>query len=266
MPVHTLSRRSLLSGGLASLICSTARAGEYTPDNVFDEQIVLGDTSFILRLTDNVKGFVYLNVHANEDTSVRAAEAVIKETGLGRLIEIIHTKQRNIKFLLGGVRYEFDPNRMFTPDGRRGTLVPYSKEADGLIAGLARSILYTIGMQKPYPEMIVALHNSTDGNYSIDSYAPDKPFRQSVLKMHKVPGKDEDDFFFVTESGHYEKIAAAGFNVVLQKKKSAEDDGSLSVFCGREGIPYINVEAQHGHVRQQIAMLKALNRLFGSTA
>jgi hypothetical protein len=33
------------------------------------------------------------------------------------------------------------------------------------------------------------------------------------------------------------------------------DDGSLSVYCGKLGIPYVNVEAQHGHLVRQLKML-----------
>jgi hypothetical protein len=33
------------------------------------------------------------------------------------------------------------------------------------------------------------------------------------------------------------------------------DDGSLSVYCAQLGIPYVNVEAQHGHIWRQLYML-----------
>ena len=42
------------------------------------------------------------------------------------------------------------------------------------------------------------------------------------------------------------------------------DDGSLSVYCGMKKIPYINVEAQRGHLQEQIAMLKELQNLLPS--
>jgi hypothetical protein len=243
------------------LLGSTAPAAD---DNVFDQEIFFGKTKVVLRLIDNANGFAYVNVHSNEDTSIAAAKEVIAQSGKGRLIEIRHKKARNIDFVLEGKKYSFDPNRMFTAAGRKNTLIPYTSQAAVLLEQFGTSIVNTIGTKYPNPEMIIALHNSTEGGYSLDSYAKVKPFRQSVLAVHKAEGQDPDDFFFVTEKKHYDKIAAAGFNVVLQKKKGIEDDGSLSVYCAKNGIPYINVEAQHGHLKQQIAMLKVLNRLFGS--
>ena len=38
----------------------------------------------------------------------------------------------------------------------------------------------------------------------------------------------------------------------------ATDDGSLSVYAGQRGRPYVNVEAQHGHAREQRRMFEAL--------
>ena len=39
--------------------------------------------------------------------------------------------------------------------------------------------------------------------------------------------------------------------------------GSLSVLAGLKGIPYVNVEAQQGHLREQRKMLGALFTLIG---
>jgi D-alanyl-D-alanine dipeptidase len=50
-------------------------------------------------------------------------------------------------------------------------------------------------------------------------------------------------------------------NVVLQDNRQVTDDGSLSVYCGKWGIPYVNVEAQHEHLEQQLQMLKVLLRI-----
>jgi hypothetical protein len=40
-----------------------------------------------------------------------------------------------------------------------------------------------------------------------------------------------------------------------------EEDGSLSLYCSRQGIRYINVEAQHGHRQEQQAMLDAVRQI-----
>ncbi len=84
--------------------------------------------------------------------------------------------------------------------------------------------------------------------------------RQAAARVHLEPGRDADDFFFVTDPGWFDRLAALGFNVVLQDNTGVTDDGSLSVLAGRLGIPYVNVEAQHGHVKTQRRMLEALVR------
>lgn len=63
--------------------------------------------------------------------------------------------------------------------------------------------------------------------------------------------------------GHYEALAAEGFAVVLQDNERAADEGSLSVWAARQGIPYVNVEAEHGQRDRQVEMLEALARVLG---
>jgi hypothetical protein len=45
--------------------------------------------------------------------------------------------------------------------------------------------------------------------------------------------------------------------VVLQHHRP-QDDGSLSVYAAKKKIPYINIEALHGHLDEQIRMLETL--------
>jgi hypothetical protein len=46
-----------------------------------------------------------------------------------------------------------------------------------------------------------------------------------------------------------------GYNVVLQNNTTVEDDGSLSVYCGKNRISYINFESESGHFEEQIKMI-----------
>ena len=112
--------------------------------------------------------------------------------------------------------------------------------------------------QLPRVQAVVALHNNTPERYGANSYAPGQEYAQDAAAVHLVPGSDLDDFFFVTEHGIYQALVELGFNVVLQNNAAVTDDGSLSVYCGQHRIPYVNVEAQHGHLRQQIDMLTSL--------
>ena len=202
--------------------------------------------------------FNALNLHDDEGTSVDAALAVARETG-GRVVELVHTGDRNLTFAAGGRRYVADPNRMFTEAGRRRTLAALSTaDPAGLdaLAALADAVLavYT----EVRPPVVVTLHNNTEGRYSARSYAPGADYAGDAAAVTVHDGTDPDDFFFVTHRPLYDALVARGFNAVLQDNAAATDDGSLSVWAAREGVPYVNVEAQHGHAAEQARMIRAL--------
>lgn len=60
---------------------------------------------------------------------------------------------------------------------------------------------------------------------------------------------------FVTDHKILHALIVGQYNVVLQANETMTDDGSLSVYCAKLGIPYVNVEAQYGHIWLQMYML-----------
>src|SRR3989338_7813600 len=89
-----------------------------------DEEIVqLGDEQVIIQ-TEGSQGHFYVHVHQNETTALQAARAVVKKKG-GRILTLKHHGGRNIVFNYQGKRYEFDPNRIFTDNGIKRTLVQF---------------------------------------------------------------------------------------------------------------------------------------------
>lgn len=66
-----------------------------------------------------------------------------------------------------------------------------------------------------------------------------------------------EDFFVLTQRGHFEALAARGFNCVLQADAPA-DDGSLSVWSQGRTQPYVNLETREGRVDEARAMLAAV--------
>lgn len=212
-----------------------------------------------------------LNLHDDEGTSVEAALDVLRQRG-GRVVELVHSGERNVAFDVvtgrvyanGEDRPEFasyvaDPNRMFTPAGRERTLGALSTaDATGAdaLAAFADSVLAVYAAVPP--AVVLTLHNNTEANYSAASYEPGAPYASDAAAVTVHDGSDPDDFFFVTDRAIYDALVARGFNAVLQDNDAATDDGSLSVWAAREGVPYVNVEAQHGHREQQATMLLAL--------
>lgn len=197
------------------------------------------------------------NMHDDENTSVAAAEQVLAKRG-GRLIELRHTGERNIVFRLGHSRYEFDPNRIFTSQGVSRTLAEFSRPdpaACDATEKFGQHLVRAYGGTKA--AAMIALHNNRDGGFSAISYEPGGSLEREAAAVSDSVGSDPDDFFFVTDRRLYDALAVTRWRVVLQDNTRATDDGSLSVYCARHAIPYINVEAQEGHRTIQESMLSA---------
>ena len=237
--------------------------GEGPPNAVTDLVVRAGDTEVGVRVHewDLPRSGVapsFLNLHDDESTSVEAALDVVRARG-GRVVELVHTGDRNLTFEVGGETYVADPNRVFTASGRARTLAALSRDAEAARAALAAFADAVLDAYTDAPTpVVVTLHNNTDANYSAASYLPGAPYAADAASVTIHDGTDPDDFFFVTDAGLYDALVALGFNAVLQDNEAATDDGSLSVWAAREGVPYVNVEAEHGHRAEQARMIEAL--------
>jgi hypothetical protein len=98
---------------------------------------------------------------------------------------------------------------------------------------------------------MIAIHNNSSENFSVLSYNNSS----NATAVFVSKDEDIDDFYIVTDTSDYEYFKNMNLNVVLQSK-DAEEDGSLSVYCQQNQIPYINIEAEHGHLNKQIEMIK----------
>lgn len=241
---------------LAFLACRTLQA----PSRVEEIPVRLGDGEVSFAVTSAGGPLpAFLVLHDDENTAVEAGLEAIRSRG-GRLVEVKADGRRRVAFELGGSRWRFDPNRIFTEAGARADLVELNGSAPAEVLaevqGFADAVLAVYG---PAP-LLITLHNNTEGEYSALTYAPGGELARDAAAVHLPPGADPDDFFFVTEAWLYGALAAEGFAVVLQDNERVTDDGSLSVRAARSGVPYVNVEARHGHREEQVRMLEALNR------
>lgn len=66
-------------------------------------------------------GVLFINLHDNENTNVKAAEQYLNEIG-GRLINIENNGERLINFRHRGEHFTFDPNRIFSSAGIDSTI------------------------------------------------------------------------------------------------------------------------------------------------
>ncbi len=216
---------------------------------------------FVKYVYDTVHRILWFNVHDDENTAVRAAKSSLLP---GTLMEIKHGGGRNIRFRLNGKTYRFDPNRIYPDTGRYLTLIKlsaYSPQADSVVKHFARFI--TDNLMKSF-DTVVTLHNNTNGHYSVMNYMPGGPDVRDAQRVFYAVASDPDDFFYCTDAAIYEAIIRKGFNALCQNNDSGTDDGSLSVYCGKNRIPYVNIEAQRGHLRQQKSMIRILDSILQS--
>lgn len=232
---------------------------------IFISGSLYGQESFQLPLMDipievihfgqDTADVLLYNMHDNENTSALAGR-VFGEKYAGSYYELLHTGKRNISFLIGDDSIHIDPNRIYTDTGIRLQLEK-NEIKDTLLFQAIRQWRDTLltKLRIDSRSLVIALHNNTANNYSFKSYQPGKEYEAEACALKKGCYYDKDDFYFVTDSIHFEQLANGNYNVILQATETLTDDGSLSVYCGQFGIPYVNVEAQHGHFSRQLKML-----------
>ena len=222
------------------------------------EKISCGTTTitFDTRCSGNLPGIRFIHVHENEKTAVEAAYSMLEKFGSGCFTTWKALNDRYVTFSLNDTTYKFDPNRIYTPKGRRETIDSngeYSVEAEEKVAMVAELFL------KNYIDsnrLIIAIHNNTDGGgLTIKSFTKGGAYERDAKKVYTSRNKDKDDFFITTDERIFNYIKNRGFNVLLQDNENATDDGSLSIYAANKKISYLNIEAQHGHLKQQQEML-----------
>ncbi|WP_165010098.1 hypothetical protein [Neisseria yangbaofengii] len=196
-------------------------------------------------------GVFLFHPHDNEYTAKQVALEAVRRYPVC-LIALEHRGTRRISFRSGESYADFDPNRIYSPQGRAATLSGGLDEAAAhSAAAFADAVLNAL---KP-AGFIIALHNNTDGATNIESYALE-PLAGTDAPVFVQPQHDEDDYFYVNGSRAFAFFKSRGFNVVQQTDNVA-DDGSLSVYAAKHGIGYINIEAEYGHEAEQRNMLQA---------
>lgn len=224
-------------------------------NGIMENEIVLGETTLTIyhqieRADENI---TFLNVHEDETTSIEALEAYIKIEPIN-YFRLKHKETRRVAFTLGDESYSVDPNRIFTRKGRKNTLKDggkYSSKAAKEVKKLANQILERI----PENHAVIAMHNNTDVNYSIESYLPGGDEAENTADIHISEKWDADDFIYTTDRAYFEAFKKLDLNVILQDNKNYVNDGSLSVYCGKRGIRYVNIETQKGHFDEQMNLI-----------
>ncbi len=194
--------------------------------------------------------YYFVHLHGNEITAAEAAQTFASKQGIA-LIRILNGNDRLVRFQLDNKQFTFDPNRIFSDMGIRETLSLLNKTDKAFAA--VKQFRDTLLTLLDHSKTVIALHNNTNDRFSILHYQ-----QTSTLRMHINADQDPDNFFLTNDATLFDKLSEANFNVVLEDADKVEEDGSLSLYCSREGVRYVNVEAEHGQLQQQTVMLNVL--------
>jgi hypothetical protein len=218
--------------------------------------IYLGDSAVQLVHTANERcpcNILLINVHENEQTSVAVATAFIQEFPAD-FVRLKQHQQRNLEYGMLNTPYIIDPNRMFSMQGRIAslqTLGNYDPVAERSAGNLADSLLERYVDKH---KVVVAMHNNTPDTFTVRTYLKGRS------KVYINPKADHDDFVVTTSLSVFNYLKKNKINAVWETHNLATDDGSLLIYCSRKKIPYINIEAEHGHEAEQARMLQLIGQ------
>jgi hypothetical protein len=200
------------------------------------------------------KDIVFINLHSDETTSVAGAKKFLQARG-GMLIKLENNNKRNISFRIKSSVYTFDPNRIFSKTGIEHTLEHFKKTSSKAIAEVEKFANHILKLLPKQTGCVIALHNNTEGNLSINSYLPGSEYEKDAKQVNVEDTQDPDDFFLTTDSLLFTRLSAEKYNAVWQDNLLVQQDGSLSVYFGEKGICYLNCETEHGKVQQYEDMI-----------
>lgn len=209
----------------------------------------------MLRFGEQGHHILMYNMHDNENTSALAGRVMARKYG-GEYIELLHNGKRNFSYAYQADSMHIDPNRIYTDEGIRLQLERNNVADDSIYAAISAwrdTVLQLLNLHGR--KMVIALHNNTNKNYSFKSYLPGEELENDAEMTQRGYYRDPDDFYFITDHRIMTKLAMGRYHIVLQDNTNVTDDGSLSVFCARGGIDYINVETEHGHLMRQLKMM-----------
>ncbi|HAO47445.1 MAG TPA: hypothetical protein PLZ45_00240 [Ferruginibacter sp.] len=253
---------SLLTSTLGIKSLETRHSGLQTAAFIPSEKVIthkLGDRLISIKVVQygEFVNTCCINLHDDEMTAVKAARSVLEEQG-GLLIKIENDAKRNISFSFKGQVYSFDPNRIFSRTGIRLTLKTNGKVNPLAAAEVEKFAAQLLQLIPDSITCLIALHNNTDGDFSVKTYLPGGIRQTDASQVYADVWQDIDDIALTTDQMIYSKMAAQGYNSILQDNINVFKDGSLSVYYGERNRRYINIETQHGKTVQYREMLQKL--------
>lgn len=254
-----LSLTTLFTGvnnPVTSSRCTTAAV--FTPAEKSITQKI-GSKNITIKITyyGNSINNCCINLHDDESTAVQAAKTVLEQKG-GLLIRIENNAQRMVSFPFRGVTYSFDPNRIFSRRGIELTLKSKGRVTAEVVDEVQKFANKILEQIPDSAKCVIALHNNTDGDYSVKTYQPGGSRQADAKRVYADSWQDVDDITLTTDEDLFTRMSGFGYNSILQDNIKVLKDGSLSVYYGEKNKRYINIETQHGKTTQYKEMLSKL--------
>jgi len=242
------------------------------------ETLAVGASTIQVRILGDLSSPVrYVVIHGDEETAPKAAELHLQRFG-GALIQLVNPGKRLVTFRLPNLRstYDFDPNRIFTRTGLEQTVRVWNRRTRrgrfprlfAAVQEFADRFLSLLVEPRVGGQGLIAVHNngtSPNSDFSFETFVNSRGYFPGVEAMHYRRNHSPYNLFVVTDPADYDALAARGLNVVLENSELASDDGSLSVFCGKQQIRYANVEAHMGEVGKHVEMLDTLREIWNAS-
>ena len=237
------------------VLASPASGAELTVDN---KHVFLGETPVTLRVYSKAEGPTFIRVHQNETDAGIVGQRIVTELG-GRFIDLVHAGGRIVTFSMQGGQYEFDPNRIFTPEGIVRTVLGSNRrdlvKARSVVATFAQSILSLIGERQP----LIALHNNR-GGVRVSHYREEGPKYRLGTWAH-LGATGESNVVFVTTQDLALFFVRSGVSMIFELDPL--DDGSMLVRYRHSGLTYANVETLIGQSDLQMQLARDVARVIG---
>lgn len=239
------------------------------------ETLPVGASTVQVRILGDLNSTIrYVVIHGDEETAPKAAELHLQRFG-GALIQLVNPGKRQVTFRLPKLpfTYDFDPNRVFTRTGLERTLRAWNRRTRqsrfprlfAAVEEFADRFVRLLVEPRVGGQGLIAVHNNRttpNSDFSFETFVNSRGYFPGVEAMHYRRNHSPYNLFVVTDRADYDELFRRGLNVVLENSELAVDDGSLSVFCGRQRIRYANVEALMGDVDKQVEMLDTLREIW----
>ncbi|MGE4130797.1 MAG: hypothetical protein AB7F86_04120 [Bdellovibrionales bacterium] len=210
----------------------------------------------------------YFHMHINERAAKLAGEQRVQEKG-GTFMYLHHySGQRNMRVIVNGTPYKFDPNRIFTDKGLQTSLEPKPNRADldefrKFVVWVKRNIL--LALQNRRRPMVTALHNNTDDDTHgrLLSILTEKDLLQIDNQLvNQNTGWDIDDFFIATWPTTYQSLVDGHNPNISLRLAQPRNIGYLSNWMIEEGIEYLNIESETDQLPRALRMLDIVQATF----